>query len=73
MFFYTLRYRSQGIEGWIIGEGVGLGLVRNLSLLGMCIESVRFCAEACGVPAGAYSVYGPPGDARIPPKDGALG
>jgi len=52
---------------------VGLGLVRNLSLLGMCIESVRFCAEACGVPAGAYSVYGPPGDARIPPKDGALG
>jgi hypothetical protein len=32
--------------------------------------SVRFRAEACGVPAGADSVSGPPGDARIPPKDG---
>ena len=50
MFFYTLRYRSQGIEGRIIGEGVWLRLVRDLSLQGMFIESVRFCAEACGVP-----------------------
>ena len=27
--------------------------------------SARFCAEVRGVLAGAYSVYGPPGDARI--------
>jgi hypothetical protein len=36
-------------------------------------ESVRFRAGACGVPAGMYSVYLPPGDARLPPEDGGLG
>jgi hypothetical protein len=35
----TLRYRAQEREGGVIGEGVWLGLVRNLSLQGMYIES----------------------------------
>jgi hypothetical protein len=42
-----------------------------IPVLRMTTPSVRFRAEVCGVPAGAYSVYGPPGNARIPPKDGA--
>lgn len=45
--------------------------VRGRSCHSRAAESVRFRAEACGVPAVADAVFRAPGDVRSPPKYGA--